>query len=165
MSHISRYALAVGALSLAALVGDAAAQSPITWKLHCNVVGVAQPELIGDRPGHALQVGEQSCRVEGGPMDGALFTSSGISEVEAGGIVLLSAHGVVRKPGSMFAWQATEGSTTFRMTDGKVTGFAGKGKGAFTLVTGAATLLKGKTFSYIVNPAGPGKVTMDVTVD
>jgi hypothetical protein len=49
-----------------------------------------------------------------------------------------------RKPGSTLACKETEGKLTLTMTDGKVTGWTGSGRGVNTLATGDWGKLAGK---------------------
>ena len=69
---------------LASLLGFlsavAFAQTPPPYRLNCQAVGIGPPENLGDRPGHAVSVGQYTCRVEGGLMDGAVATGSNIYE-------------------------------------------------------------------------------------
>ncbi len=57
--------IAFAALTLGS--AGAFAQSGATAKLYCHAVGASPPEALGDREGHAITVGEITCRVEGGP--------------------------------------------------------------------------------------------------
>lgn len=155
----------VVALALAAAVGSALAQAPLTQKAVCVFVGFGAIEPIGDRAGHALRVSAYSCLVENGPMEGAVITGTNIFEWDGPKAVILSGDGVGRKPGSLISFKVIEGGTALTMTDGKVTGFTGSGKGVVNLASGSATALKGKTYSYTVRSISPVQFVIDTTYD
>ena len=69
----------VMALAFAALAPSARAQE-MSFKEICQDVGAGVPERAGDREGHMFSVDRYSCRMEGGPMDGALVTGSDVIE-------------------------------------------------------------------------------------
>ena len=69
--------------------------------------------------------------------------------------VELSNVGVVRKPGSILAWQGSGGKLTLTMTDGKVTGCSGSGRGVNTLATGDWAKLAGKGYTWTAKCVGP----------
>jgi len=77
----------------------------------------------------------------------------------------LSGLGVTRKPGATTAYQHTEGKQSLVMTDGKVTGATGSGRGRYTLATGAAAANNGKTYSYTFRSTAPGQFIVDVKND
>jgi hypothetical protein len=98
-------------------------------------------------------------------MDGGVMTGSNIYEWDGGKAVLLSATGVGRKPGSILSFLATEGTTTLIMTEGKVTGFTGLGKGIVKFASGSAAVLNGKTYSYTARPISPVQFVIETTYD
>jgi len=153
------------AVALASVSFGALAQAPLTQKAVCVFVGAGAPEPIGDRAGHALRVSPYSCLVESGPMEGAVMTGANIFEWDGGKAVILSGDGVGRKPGSITSFKVAEGSTALVMTDGKVTGFIGSGKGVVNLASGSAAALKGKTYSYTVRSISPVQFVIETTYD
>ena len=155
----------VGVAALALTSTVALAQSGQTARLYCHAVGSSQPEPLGDREGHAISIGEIACRVEGGLADGGLLTGTIIYEWDKANGVLLSGIGVTRKPGATTSYQHTEGKITLIMSDGKVTGYTGSGRGRHTMATGAAASLNGKTYSFTFKTVGPGQYVVDVTND
>lgn len=166
MNHKPYLPSIICAAALALASAGADAQSGSTVKLHCFSVGNgAPPEALGDREGHAVSVGQVSCRVEGGLTDGGIFTGSTIAEWDKGSAVVLSASGITRKPGAVVASQTTEGKQALVMTEGKVTGMTGSGRGRYTLATGSAASLAGKTFSYTFSTTGPGQFLVEVKND
>ena len=155
----------VAGLALASVMFCAWAQTPLMTKATCVTVGVSAMEPLGDRAGHALQVGQFTCRIEGGPMDGGVSTGSNIYEYDGAGAVLLTGNGVARKAGATAAFQVTGGTVTLTMKDGKVVGFNSSGKGIIKLATGGAAELTGKTYSFAVHPIGNGQFVIESTYD
>lgn len=155
----------IGIVSLALVGTSAFAQSGQITKLFCHTVGSSAMEPLGDREGHSIAVGQLTCRVEGGPLDGGILTGSNINEWDKTNGVLLSGAGVTRKPGATAAYQITEGKTSVTMADGKATGFTASGKGRWTMATGTAAALKGKTYSYTAKSTGPGQIAFEVKTD
>ncbi|MEO8186366.1 MAG: hypothetical protein ABI580_03270 [Burkholderiaceae bacterium] len=141
------------------------AQSPVTYKLLCQSVGTAPQEPLGDREGHTLFAPNYSCRVEGGPLDGGLVTGISIYEWDKLNGTGLSGNGVIRKPGATAVYELTEFKNTRTMTNGKVTGFEGIGRGTYKLATGSASSLAGKAFSFTAGPNGPGQFVVDIRVE
>ncbi len=155
--------MCVAALTLAST--GVAAQSGSTAKLYCHLVGSATPEPLGDRDGHAISIGEITCRVEGGPGDGGVLTGTTVYEWDKGSAVMLSGIGITRKPGATTAYQHIEGKQSLVMADGKVTGATGSGRGRYTMAIGTAASMFGKTYSYTFSTTGPGQFIVDVKND
>jgi hypothetical protein len=155
--------IVVAAISLGS--AGALAQAGATAKLYCHAVGASPPEALGDREGHAIAVGQITCRVEGGVTDGGVLTGMTIYEWDKGSATMLSGSGVTRKPGATTAYQHTEGKQSLILTDGKVTGAAGSGRGRYTMATGAAAVNDGKTYSYTFRTNGPGQFIVEVKND
>ena len=71
--------------------------------------------------------------------------------------------GVVRMPGNTLVYENTEGTTTLTMSDGKVTGATGVGKGVYKRTYGPAISgYAGKTYTYTAKATGP--VTFEIEV-
>jgi hypothetical protein len=62
-------------------------------------------------------------------MSGAVATGTDIWEWDGTNAVEISASGVERKPGATLVYRGTEGKLSLTITDGKVTGWTGSGKG------------------------------------
>lgn len=165
MCHSIRVICSVVAVALAATTVSALAQTAVTQKAFCVIVGMSPLEPIGDRAGHALQVSTYTCRTEGGPMDGGVMTGTTIYEWDAGKAVVLSGAGVGRKPGAMASFHVMEGTMALLMADGKVIGAAGAGKGVIKHASGSAAVLNGKTNSYTVRSTSPGQFLIETTYD
>jgi hypothetical protein len=63
------------------------------------------------------------------------------------------------------AYQDTDGKIALTITDGKVTGFTGSGKGRWTIATGSAAPLAGKTYIWTVKSTGAGQWEADLTAE
>jgi hypothetical protein len=155
----------VGISGLALLATSAVSQSAPTSRLHCHSVGYSPAEPLGDREGHSISIGEVACRVEGGPGDGGTLTGTTIYEWDKTNATLLSGTGITRKPGATSAYQHIEGKASLVVIDGKVSGIAGSGRGRYTMATGAASSLAGKTYTYTFKSVGPGQILVEVRQD
>jgi len=152
------------ALAFAAFAPGAVAQE--INKNICQGVGAnGPPEPLGDREGHGISVTAETCRVEGGAMDGGLVTGQNIWEWDKTNAKLVSVSGVVRKPGATVAYELTEGTVALTVADGKVTGFTAAAKGRWLIATGSAAPLADKTFSVKARSTGAGQWETDVTAD
>ncbi len=134
-------------------------------RLYCHAVGYTPPEPLGDREGHSISVTHNSCRAEGGLIDGGIYTGINIIEWDKGNGVFLIGAGVIRKPGATSAYQHSEGKVTLTMTDGKVTGSTLSGGGRVIMATGSASELNGKTYTFTGKTVGPGQTVFDVKYD
>ena len=74
LSGVAAAAIAFAAFAPSALAEEATA----VWT--CQAVGASQPEPLGDREGHSLDVGTYSCRVDGGLLSGGVATGSDMWE-------------------------------------------------------------------------------------
>jgi hypothetical protein len=92
------------------------------YRLSCTTHGVNWNEPVGDREGHTLQVGDATCAVQGGPMDGAVMTQQVVWEYDKGVGTLVFSQSVYRKPGAMLVAVGRGGKLTLQMTEGRVTG-------------------------------------------
>jgi hypothetical protein len=155
----------LGVAILVVMTGSVFAQSGESSRLFCHSVGNSTPEPLGDRDGHSISVAEVSCRVEGGLTDGGILTGTGITEWDKTNGVLLSGSGVTRKPGATTAYRNTEAKVALTLADGKVVGSTGSGRGLFTMATGTAASLSGKTYTFTFKSVGPGQTVFDVKVD
>lgn len=165
MNHKPCFRSCVCVAALALLAAGAAAQSGAVDKLHCQNVGSAVPESLGDREGHALSVNHISCRVEGGAMDGGILTGTTISEWDKGQATVLSGVGVTRKPGAVTVYQHTEGKISMVMSDGKPSGITGSGRGRMTMATGSAAPMAGRSYSFTFRTTAPNQFVVDVKFD
>jgi hypothetical protein len=148
-----------------ALVAVSASGQEKSFSFSCQSVGSSPPEPLGDREGHSISSSMVSCRAEGGPLIGGVLTGTTTYEWEKGAGVLLAGSGIIRKPGATTAYRIIEGKIALIMTDGKVTGSTGSGKGVYTMATGTAATLAGKTFTYSTRPTAPGQFAIDVKVE
>jgi hypothetical protein len=126
------------------------------------VVGNAAPEPLGDREGHAISVEQDSCRISSGPLAGAVISGTEYWEWDKTSAVLLSGGGIERKPGATSAFQLTDGKLDLIMSDGKVTGVVGSGHGRWTLATGDAASMAGKSYSWSSKLTGPNQFEVEI---
>lgn len=158
--------------SLRAIVGIAAGVFAIwtpnaiaeenAFAFSCQEVGVGAPEQLGDREGHAISVGNYSCRADLGPLAGGVLTGTGVWEWDQTNAKLISNGGVIRKPGGSAAYVTNEGKLALTITDGKVTGVNGLGAGMYSVAVGDAASLNGKSFTWATKSTGPGTFQIDV---
>jgi hypothetical protein len=152
----------VVASAFAAFAPSAGAQE-MSFKEICQDVGAGAPDRAGDREGHMFSVDHYSCRMKGGPMDGALVTGSDVIEWDKTDGVEVLGDAAVRKPGGFAVHQDAEGKFAVTVADGKVTGFTGAGKVRWVVATGSAAPLAGKTFRYTAKSTGAGQWEADAT--
>ena len=144
--------MAATVLAFAAFAPSAVAQNLRVFT--CQDVSGGPPEPLGDREGHSISVGKGNCHVDGA-YAGGVSTDQVIWEWDGAKAVELSGDGIVRKPGSTLAWQGSGGKLTLTMTDGKVTGCSGSGRGVNTLATGDWAKLAGKGYTWTAKCVGP----------
>jgi hypothetical protein len=165
MQHVQRFIGIAGAAAAMVFCSSAVAQSGLSYRLSCQSIGTSPPEPLGDREGHAVAVGQYTCRTEGGPLDGGVLTGNQIWEYDKTNAVGLAGNSVTRKPGAYAAAQVTESKLALTVADGRVTGFTGSGRAVYVMAIGSAAPLKGKTFSYTFQTTGPFQFAVDVKVD
>ncbi len=147
------------------LCASAFAQTADSYRFICNTVGSNAPEPLGDREGHAISVSDYACRVEGGALDGGLLTGRTIYEWDKTNAVGLTGSGVTRKPGATTSYENTETKAALTMEGGKPAGVTGSGRGHYTMATGSAAALKGKSYSFTFKSSGPGQFVVDVKLE
>jgi len=160
MHYLNVCGVATFVIALAAAAPNAVAQEN-SLKYTCQDVGNFALEPLGDREGHAISVGQFSCRAVSGPMSGALLTGSIIWEWDKTNAVLVSGSGVVRKPGATAVYQDQEGKLALTMADGKVTGFIATGRVSYRVGAGEAAALAGKSFAFTAKSTGPGQYEIE----
>jgi len=161
---LSMCGITITAIALGAVAPGAVAQeNAITFT--CLNVGNGPPEPLGDREGHAISVGNYSCLANSGPLNGGVWTETIGWEWDKAGAVIISAVGVVRKPGFTTMVKIEEGKIERIITDGKTTGFTGSGHGTFPVAVGGSPSLAGKSFNYSVKTTGFNQFTLDMNVE
>lgn len=153
------------ALAFAALSTTVPAQTAVTFKSTCQDVGMSGREALSDREGHAITVGQYSCKNEGGVEDGSLMSGMVIWEWDKTSAVMQAGNGVVRKPGAFAIYQNSEGRVSLTITDGKVTGLTGTAKGVYKTATGGMASLAGKSFTSTFKSIGGGQFVIEATVE
>jgi hypothetical protein len=156
--------LVVAGLAFASATPNAIAQET-TFTFTCQEFGGGSPpEPLGDREGHAISVGNYSCRADSGPLAGGVLTGTGIWEWDKTNAKMISNGGVIRKPGASAGYQITDGKLALTITDGKVTGATGEGAGTYSVAVGDAASLNGKSFTWTTKSTGPGTFQIDVKI-
>lgn len=142
----------------------AQAQGTATQRSVCQNVGPIVLEPLGEN--RALQVASISCRIEGGPMNGAVMTGEQVYEFQGPNGKMIVGAGVLRMPGNTLVYQNTEAGTALTIVDGKVAGATGSGKGVYKAGYGAiSSQLTGKTYTYSVKTTGLGAFVIEVIND
>ena len=141
-------------VAFAASAPSAVAQEKaMSWA--CQGVGGGTPMPVGDREGHSISVDQYSCRVESGAGTGGVGAGVGIWEWDGPKATLISNGGVASKPGATLAWRFAEGQQALTMSEGKVTGCSGSGKGTDQVATGEWASWAGATFTCTWKCVGP----------
>lgn len=153
------------ALAFASLSPIVPAQTAVTFKSTCQDVGMSGREPLGDREGHAITVGQYSCKNEGGVADGSLMSGMVIWEWDKTSAVMQAGNGVVRRPGAFAVYQNSEGKVSLTVTDGKVTGLSGTSKGVYKTATGGMASLAGKSFRSTFKSIGGGQFVIEETIE
>lgn len=135
-------------LAVAAIGAASDVRAEDVARNRCQPIGPSGFQKLGDRPDHGLDVVTASCRVATGPLDGGVITAQYFWEWDKNVDTLIYGGGVVRKGEAILVYQYTEGTTTLILMDGKVTGYTSGGKGRWSIATGAAASLAGKTFTW-----------------
>ncbi|MGE0315356.1 MAG: hypothetical protein AB7P21_27385 [Lautropia sp.] len=147
------------AVVLATVATPAAAQGGAKDRAICQSIGPSSIEPVSN--GVVLQAIQYSCRVEGGAMNGAIMTGEQRYEIEGAKGRLVTGSGATRVPGGTLVYAIDQGATTLAITDGKVTGSSGSGKGHYVAAYGAVAAMAGKTFNYTVHATGPFTFVID----
>jgi hypothetical protein len=166
MRHLLK-ACGIAAATVAALAvatPDAIAEEN-TYTFTCQGFGSGAREPLGDREGHAISVGDYSCYTDSGPFVGGNVSGTNIWEWDKTDAVLVTGQYISRKPGSIAVYQASEGKLALTVTDGKVTGFTGSGRGTLRLVTGSAASLAGKSVTWTAKTSEPGRFKVELKAE
>ena len=163
MHLASRTLNVAAAVALTTLSVGTLAQTAVVYKATCQFIASPAREPLTDREGHAILVGEYSCHAETGMEEGAIMTGMNIIEYDPSDGVVLSGNGVIRKPGAVAVYQVIEQHSTRTMTDGKVTGFSGTGRGVNKLATGSMASLAGKSFTFTFKSVAGGQFLLETT--
>jgi len=146
-----------------------AAVAPRTWAedngdaFDCRSIGPNVLEPLGDREGHGIRVIEISCTGTVGPPAGGVLSATLIWETDKTEIRLLSAGGVIRKPGATSAYSLSDGKSELVLKDGKIIGVDASGHGTYTLAIGSAAARAGKAFSFTSHTTAPGQFVIEAT--
>jgi hypothetical protein len=147
--------LASAALGFAAFSSGASAQELRNHDL-CRQTTPFLPEQLGDREGHTLVAGGNSCETVEGVTKGAIWTDYSMWEWDGPKAKELAGWAVGRKNGATQTCQdlTEKGTIELVMTNGKVTGWTSSGQCVVTMATGDWASMAGKTWHWIDTPTG-----------
>jgi hypothetical protein len=137
----------------------------IVFKGNCMTIGVSPPEQLTGAQGQSVSVGNYTCQMVGGPLDGGIVTGTSIWHYEKGVGKGMSGAGVTRRPDAQAVWDQSEATMNLHVAEGRVTGYSGTGKGQFKLATGAASALNGRLYKFNFRSTGPGSFEVETIVD
>ncbi len=150
---------------LSASVLPARAAAEVTYQSSCEVVDTARLESFG-RDGQPAQVSHFSCRITGGPLDGAIVAGTNIWDMadKAGG-TLLGSIAVAQRAGASVMYELRDVTRTLKTHNGHVVGWEAKSRGVYKAASGSAAALEGKTFNSIARFTGPRTYTISSTIN
>lgn len=149
----------------AALACPALAASQVTYSSSCQVTETTRLENFG-RSGQAAELSHFSCRISGGPLDGAAVTGTNIWDMadEAGG-KLLGSIAVAQRAGASVMYEVHDVVRRPQTSNGRVVGWEATSWGVYKAASGSAIPLVGRTFSSVARFTGPRTFTIDNTID
>ena len=159
MKGIQHFPLYFGGLSAIGLA--LAAPNAVAQELHnhdlCRQTSTYPLEQLGDRDGHAMNSGMDSCETVEGVTKGAIWTSFIMWEWDGPKAKELAGWAVGRKTGATQTCQdiPEKGTIELIMTDGGVTGWTASGQCVVTMGTGDFASMAGKTWFWNAKPTGP----------
>ena len=166
MRHLLKVCgIAAAAATALALATPGAIAEENTYTFTCQGFGSGAREPLGDRDGHAISVAEYSCYTDSGPFVESNVSGTNIWEWDKTDAVLVTGQYVSRKPGSIAVYEASDGKLALTVTDGKVTGFTGSGRGTLRLVTGSAASLAGKSVTWTAKTSEPGRFKVELKAE
>ena len=166
MQNFLRFSgLAAAALAFAAFAPGAVAQELRNHDL-CRQTSTYPPEQLGDRDGHMLNSGLDSCETVEGVTKGAVWTGYVMWEWDGPKAKELAGWAVGRKAGATQTCQdiPEKGTNELIITDGKVTGWTASGQCVVTMATGDFASMAGKTWYWNAKPTGPMTYEIHSTV-
>ena len=135
-----------------------------SWQSHCQYIGAASRETL-DKDARAVGTAQYSCRASGGALDNSVITGINVVEWNGPNGVAVAGYGTARKPTGMAVFTLIDMKVSVVMKDGKPVGLTSSGKAKFTLTSGEANPLLGKSFSFSTKVTGPGQFDIDSTLD
>ena len=139
------------------------AHSDSIGRYECNVLGIANPEPLGDRAGHGLQSIQFSCVGVDGLVKGAVYSGNSVTEWDGTQGTILMSGGVHRLAGGFAVGQMTEGASSVIMKDEKLVGVTGSGKTIFKFASGTLAALSGKTLKFSNKSIGFNRFDIEFT--
>jgi hypothetical protein len=157
-------------LAVAGILGVVAA-SPVvgsaetTYRSNCHVTDNIPLEGFG-RDGKAARLSRFSCRIKGGPLDGAIVTGTNIWDMsdQAGG-TLLGSIAIAQRKGASVMYEVRDVVRRVKTRDGRIVGWDATSQGVYTAASGSAAPLAGKTFRSVTRFSNPRTYTISSTID
>jgi hypothetical protein len=163
MTGIKLVPLCFGSLSVIAFAVPSATAQELHGHDVCRDIGAFTPEQLGDKQGHALSIGQESCQTTEGPGVGGVENGTSMWEWDGPKATELSGMGAARKPGATLTFQDLDGTVEVIMTDGKPSGWKGSGNFKVTMATGSWASLNGKKAEWTAKSTGPYLHEVDYT--
>jgi len=137
------------------------ARADLIGRYECNVVGIGNPEPIGDHDGHGLLNFQFSCVGIDGLLKGAVYSATSISEWDGPQGTYLLGGGVHRSAEGFAVTNMLEGSGSVVMKDGKPVGRSSSGKAIFKFGSGTLASLSGKTVNWASKTIGLNRFELE----
>ncbi|HVL55984.1 MAG TPA: hypothetical protein VM491_05740, partial [Burkholderiaceae bacterium] len=106
----------------------------MTDRATCHLAGPPAMEPVGQDA--MMQAVTYTCRVEGGPLEGAVMTGNAIYRYKQGTGEWLANHGVIRRHDGLMVYRGQEGNVKLQMKEGQITGWTGTGKNTVPAAAG-----------------------------
>ena len=157
----SRFTATLMCSALVSLVAAASACADTIGRYECSIVGIGNPEPLGDRADHRLLNYQFSCYGVDGLLKGAVYSAVHVSEWDGPQGNFLLAGGVHRVAGGYAVTQMLEGTGSIIMKDGQPAGSASAGKAVFKLGSGSLAALSGKVAKFTSKNTGANRFELE----
>jgi hypothetical protein len=158
MNGIKHLPLYFGSLSAIALTLGISSTGAQEMKNHdlCRQGGTYPLEQLGDRDGHGISSGTDSCETVEGVTKGAVWTGFIMWEWDGPKAKEVAGWGIGRKDGATQVCQdlTEKGQSELVIKDGKVTDWAASGQCVITMGTKDWASMVGKTWYWNAKPTG-----------
>ena len=158
----NRFTATLMCSALASMMATGLACADPIGRYECSIVGISNPEPLGDRAGHGLASYQFSCFGVDGILKGAVYSAVHVSEWEGPQGNFLLTGGVHRVAGGFAVSQMTEGTGSVIMKDGKPVGVTSSGKVVFKLGSGTLAALSGKAARFTSKSTGANRFELEI---